>query len=150
MKFRYEIEIDAGLDTVWEAFGDADRRRHWQPTLKERIHMAGEPGRPGSVTELVFEENGRRIAMTETITERREPDFMAAQYATGSARTLVVTTFEASGAARTRLTSWSNTHFTGMTRYFWPLFRRKARSRIQADYQRFKLMVETDAAGDGS
>ena len=83
MKFRNEIVIDADQQSVWAAFDDPENIKAWQPTLESFAQKSGERGQPGSVAELVYDENGRKVRLVETITERREPHCTA----TASART---------------------------------------------------------------
>lgn len=80
MKMKYEAQIKAGRDLVWATFDNPDNISRWQPTLKSFVHQAGQPG---SVSELIYDENGRKVVMTETVTERREPQLPAETEAAG-------------------------------------------------------------------
>ena len=143
MKLRYEIVIDADRHTVWEAFDNTSNLRRWQPNLISCTAKSGEPREAGAVSELVYDESGRRVELTETITERRPPDFMAGMYESSHGTMLTVHTFEDAGTDRTRWTAWSNATFTGLTKYLAIFMVRSIRRRMEDDMQRFKLLVET-------
>ena len=52
------------------------------------------PGQPGAVSELVYDEKGRKVTLTETITERRDLQFMALKFESPMGDTVVVNHFE--------------------------------------------------------
>ena len=88
--------------------------------------------------------------MTETVTERRAPDFLAGIYETKHSTALIFNTFEQDGGQRTRWTAWTNMSFKGLMKIM-AIFSIKAiRRRTEDDMQRFKLMVETDRASEPS
>ena len=147
MKQRFEVTIDAGLGTVWAAFDDADNLPRWQSNLQAYVHKSGARGQPGAVTELIYDERGRKVVLKQTITERREPDFMAASYETPQATTLIVNHFEAIGNEQTRWSSWCNYRFSGLMKVTSLFVAGAIRKRAQGDMERFKLMVESDLAG---
>jgi uncharacterized protein YndB with AHSA1/START domain len=146
MKMKYEAIIDANRDFVWAEFDDPDNLQRWQPTLRSVTHKSGQPGQPGAVSELVYDENGKEIVMTETVTERRQPDFLAGCYDNAWAKTLIVNHFEAIDDNTTRFVSYSNMIFKGMMKVLSLFVARSIRERVEADMHRFKLFVETEAA----
>jgi uncharacterized protein YndB with AHSA1/START domain len=147
MKRRNEIVIDADRETVWQSFCNPGNRSRWQPTLKSVTHRSGTPGEPGQVAELVYVENGREVVMTETLTEKRRPDFMAGTYETAHGHATVVNHFEAIGATQTRWTVYFYHRFKGIMRLMGPLFRKSVNARTEDRMQRFRRLVETGPAG---
>ena len=147
MKTRHEVLIDAPREAVWAAFDDPDNMPRWQPTLTSFTHKSGTPGQVGAVSDLVYEENGRRVEMTETITERREPDFMAGIYSSSYGKTIIVNHFEEAGERQTRWVVYANHMFKGIMKLMGLFIARSIRNRTDADLERFKLLVETEAAG---
>ena len=143
MKMESEIIIDASQDVVWKAFHNPNNMMKWQPTLKSVSHTSGEPGQPGAIAELVYDENGREIVMTERITERRDPDFLAGSYETDFGTTVIVNHFEIVSDSQTRWKSYSRHSFTGIMRFLAIFMRRSICKRLDDDMQRFKLMVES-------
>lgn len=146
MKIRTEVVIDADPKTVWRAFDNPDNLQKWQPTLRSFRTISGEPGQPGAVSELLYDENGREIRVMECLTERREPHFMAGSYASDRGKAIVVNQFEDLGDGRTRWVAWWNHVSRGIFRLLSPFMKRSMAKRIDDDLQRFKLMVETESA----
>lgn len=150
MKTRHEVLIDAPRDVVWAAFDNPDNMLRWQPTLRSFEHTAGTAGQPGATTALLYDEDGREVRMTETITERREPDFMASVYTTEWGKTIIVNHFEDAGDGRTRWVMYANHFFKGVMKII-SVFRAGAlKNRTDNDLQRFKLLVESEQAESGS
>ena len=147
MKLKFEAEIKASRDLVWAIFDNPDNLSRWQPTLESLTHLAGDPGQPGAVSELVYNENGKKVTMTETVTERRKPHFMAGTYDNDRATSLIVNQFEEIDANTTRFISYSNMNFKGIMKILSLFVARSIRARVEADLSRFKLLVETEAAG---
>ena len=148
MKLKFETIIDASRDRVWAAFDNPDNMKKWQPTLESFTPVSGIPGQPDAVSELVYSENGRRVVMTETITERRKPDLMAGVYDTDCGKTLIVNHFEIVDENTTRWLSWCNFTFTGFMRFMSLFLAGSIRKRTEADMGRFKLLVETEVASE--
>lgn len=146
MKFKFETVIDADLETVWAAFDNPDNMSRWQQNLESFRHVFGEQGQPGAVSELVYDEKGKKVILKETITERRQPDFLAGTYESPMGKTLIVNHFEAVDDNSTCCTTWCNVNFQGFMKIMSLFVGGVIRKRIAADMQRFKLMVETDQA----
>ena len=146
MKTRHEVLIDAPIDVVWEDYDTTDNLLRWQPTLKSFTPQSGTPGEPGAVTSLIYDEKGGEVHMTETVTERREPDFLASIYTSDWGKTIIVNHFENAGDGRTRWVMYANHFFKGMMKVM-SVFRAGAiRKRTENDLQRFKLLVESEQA----
>jgi len=147
MKMKFETEIRASRDLVWAIFDNPDNLSRWQPTLESFTHLTGGPGQPGAVSELVYDENGKKVIMTETVIERRKPHFMAGTYDNDRATSLIVNHFEEIDDNTTRFISYSNMNFKGIMKVLSLFVARSIRSRVEADLSRFKLLAETEAAG---
>ena len=146
MKIVNEVTIDADRQTVWQAFDDTDNLLKWQPTLKSFTHKSGPPGEPGAVAELVYDENGREVVMTETMTEKREPDFMAGTYDSAWSKATIVNHFETVGDSHTKWVMYANHQFKGFFKILGLFFKKSIQNRTDDWMQRFKLLVETGAA----
>lgn len=146
MKLNFETVIDASLDAVWAAFDNPDNMPRWQQNLQSFKHVSGQPGQPGAVSELVYDEKGNEVVLTETITERRRPEFLAGTYDSPMGKTLIVNHFEVIDENTTRWKSWCHFAFKGYMKIMSLFVSGVIRKRTEADMQRFKLMVETDQA----
>lgn len=147
MKQKFEISIDAGLYKVWSAFDNPDNLSRWQQNFHSYTHKSGEPGQRGAIGELVYDEKGRKTVLRETVTERREPNFLAGMYESDHGSTIIVNHFEAIDENTTRWTSWCNYTFRGLMRFMSLFIAGSISRRTEGDMQRFKLMVESDEAG---
>lgn len=147
MKLNFEQTIDAGLDTVWAAFNNAANKGRWRQNFASYTHRSGEPGQPGAISELIFNENGKLLVVNETILECREPDFLSASYDSKYAATIIVNHFQSVDKNTTRWTSWCNFTFKGFMKIMALFLAGTIRRRTENDMHRFKLLVETDEAG---
>jgi uncharacterized protein YndB with AHSA1/START domain len=146
MKFRNEIVIDADQRSVWAVFDNPEYMKAWQPTLESFARKSGEDGQPGSVTELVYDEDGRKVRLVETITERREPHFLAGTYESDIGNALIVNHFEDAGDGRTRWVMHGNHSFKGVFRLLGIFFAGSVRKRNEDLMNNFKLFAETQQA----
>ncbi len=147
MKIKVEAEIRASRDFVWAVFENPDNLTRWQPTLESFTPQTGEVGQPGATSELVYNENGKKITMIETVTERQKPQFMAGIYDSARATSLIVIHLEEIDDNTTRFVSYTNMKFKGIMKIMSVFVAKSIRDRAEADLNRFKLLVETDAAG---
>lgn len=147
MKHKTEILIDADLATVWRMFNDPDNMLKWQPTLKSFTHKSGTPGQPDAVSELIYDENGREVVMTETITARREPYFLGGTYESKWANVVIVNHFEETADRKTRWNMNAKYGFKGFMKIMALFVRKSICERSDTDMNRFKLLVETAVAG---
>jgi uncharacterized protein YndB with AHSA1/START domain len=147
MKLKFEIDIDAGIEDVWAAFDDTGNLERWVQDFRSFTPLSGEPGQPGSTAEFIFEERGKPVILAATVTERREPDFLASTYESPQGIALIVHHFNSVSDDRTRWSSWGNFTFTGVMKYLSVFLAGSIRRRTEGDMQRFKLMVESDLAG---
>ena len=144
---KVEAEIRASRNFVWAVFENPDNLTRWQPTLESFTPQTGEVGQPGATSELVYNENGKKITMIETVTERQKPQFMAGIYDSARATSLIVIHLEEIDDNTTRFVSYTNMKFKGMMKIMSVFVAKSIRDRAEADLNRFKLLVETDAAG---
>lgn len=143
MKHKAEVIIDAPRDHVWATFDNPDNMARWQPMLESFVHKSGTPGQVGAVAELTYRENGRKIVMTETINERREPDFLAGIYESDFGTTTIVNQFEQLDEKKTKWTMWCNFRFRGFMKMMALFMGGSIRKRTNDDLQRFKELAES-------
>ena len=150
MKTRHEIVIHSTPERIWTVFDDPALRTLWQPALESVELTEGVAGRPGAVSQLVYALPGGSLRLTETINERREPDFLAAAYEGKGVKGLTVHHFERVEEGRSRWIVYSNYRFGGLRLWFGALRREWAGPTSQDDLQRFKLLFESRQAQSGS
>jgi len=150
MKHKAEVLIDADRATVWRFFDDPGKMSKWQPTLKTFTHKSGSPGQPDSISDLVYDENGRDVVMTETITARREAEFLGGTYESKWGTVIVFNYFEDTSDGKTLWRSSVNYVFKGFMKIMAIFMRKSICIRTDTDMNRFKLMVETEVANKPS
>ena len=146
MKQKFDITVDAGIDVVWAAFTNPDNMGRWVRNFKSFKTTSGEPGQPGATAEVVFDEKGKAVVLTETVTERREKAFLAGTYESAHGTAHIVHHFEAVDDHTTRWASWCSFTFSGVMKLLSIFMGGGIRKRMEGDMARFKLMVESDEA----
>ena len=114
MKYSCELIINLPLTQVIEKFDSFDNMKEWQPGLQSYDHLEGEPGQPGATTRLVYDENGRRIDMVETIITRNLPDEFSATYEAKGVFNRISNHFNEEGPDKTRWVMESEFEFSGV------------------------------------
>ena len=150
MKLNFSQSIDADLQTVWSAFNNPENKLRWQQGLESFTHKSGTRGQPGAVSEFIFNEGKKRIILKETITELREPNFLASIYRSVHGTTIIVNHFEPIDASATLWTSWYKLTFSGIMKFTAFLVASAIKKRTEGDMQRFKLLVETDEVNNAT
>ena len=82
---------------------------------------------------------------TLTITEKREPSFVAGFYESPWSKAVVVYHFEAEGENRTRWSVFANHQFSGARKILSVFARNRILERTEQDMQQLKLLIETEA-----
>ncbi len=80
MKYSGEVIINLPRERVIELFDNPGNMPKWQPGLQSFEPLSGEPGQPGAQSKLVYDMNGRRVEMVETIVTRNLPDEFSGTY----------------------------------------------------------------------
>src|SRR5574338_1561389 len=93
MKYTVELSINKPRAEVWRHFDNPANLDTWQPSLISIETVSGTPGQPGAVSELTFEEQGRRFSLTEKIIHREEPQRLDQLYDNNFAENTVRNTF---------------------------------------------------------
>jgi ligand-binding SRPBCC domain-containing protein len=71
------VTINKPRDVVWAYFVDQKNLSNWLPKVKSIENISGEPMTAGSKFKMTFEEDGREIVMTETMTEVKDKEVFA-------------------------------------------------------------------------
>lgn len=80
MKYTTEVTINLPREKVIELFDDPKNMKKWQPGLESFEPISGTPGQPGAKSRLVYDMNGRKMELVETITTRNLPDEFSGTY----------------------------------------------------------------------
>ncbi len=102
MKYQSELVIDLPRAKVVELFDDPDNLARWQPGLKSFELVEGEYGQTGAVSQMVYDMNGRKVEMLETIVKRDLPDEFAAIFEAKGVKNWASHRFVEEGPDKTR------------------------------------------------
>lgn len=142
MNYQLSIVIDKPINHVISRFQDPDGLSEWQQGLVSMKHLSGEPGAVGSQSQLVFDEGGRKIVMTETILEHDLPERFVAQYEAGGVHNININRFEPLGEKPTRWHMDTTFTFSGFMKivalFMGGAFKRQSQKTMSA----FKAYVE--------
>lgn len=142
MEYTNEITINLPRERVIELFDSSENLSKWQPGLQSFEHIAGEPGQVGAQSRLVFDENGRKIEMLETITVRNFPDEFSAIYEAKNVKNISRNFFYADGADCTRWVAQNEFQFGGMMIILSLFMRKSFPKQTQTFMEQFKNFAE--------
>ena len=143
MKYSVEVTIDLPRSRVIELFDSAENLVKWQSGLVQFEPVSGEPGQPGAVSRLVYDERGRRVEMTETITVRNLPDEFSGIYEAKGVRNWVSNRFYEENSDRTRWVLETEFKFSGLMAIMSLFMRGSFVKQTLDDMNRFKAFAES-------
>jgi len=144
MRMSFDLVLDRGREEVWKAFDNPVNMKKWQPTLRSFEPVSGTPGQVGAVSKLTYDEKGRTIVLTETITMRRHPDAFAGTYDSGMGLNSLENKFTEESPGRTKWVMDSEFTFRGVWKLLAPVMRKAFQKRVREDMERFKSMLESN------
>jgi uncharacterized membrane protein len=142
MRIMLDTIIDCSREKVWRAFDNPDNMGKWMQGFESFEPQSGTPGQPGAVSQVTFNENGRRMACTETITTRNEPEEFSGTYTGNGFCNSILNQFESLPGGKTRWHSETDMRFAGFMGLMSFLIKPMVRKRVAADMQRFKTLLE--------
>ena len=116
MKYTCELLVNLPRQRMIELFDNPDNMRKWQPGLVSFEHLSGEPGQPGAKSKLLYDMNGRKMEMVETIVNRELPDIFTGTYDADGVHNIVENHFYVDGPASTRWVMDTEFQFSGFMR----------------------------------
>jgi uncharacterized protein YndB with AHSA1/START domain len=147
VKIELNRRIRRDADTVRAAVTDAEALAEWQPTLKSLRVVSGRRGEAGSVSELVYDENGREVRLEETVTDSRDPELLELTYRGGQAVSRLRHWFASPAPGETVWTVDCDVRFHGLwRRLLAPLLKGSVRRRIDGDMARLQQLLEEGAS----
>lgn len=114
MKYTCELVVNLPRQRMLELFDNPDNLAKWQPGLVSFTHTSGEPGQPGAKSRLLYNMNGRKVEMVETVTARNLPDEFSGTYEAKGVYNVVENRFYADGPDRTRWVMDTEFQFSGL------------------------------------
>ena len=142
MRYTTEITVDLPRERVIELFDSTENLSKWQLGLRSFEPFEGVPGQPGAKSRLVYDEDGRRVEMVETIVWRDLPDEFSGTYEAKRVKNWVTNRFYADGPDRTRWVIENEFKFSGLMALMGPFMRGAITRRTREDMKRFKAFAE--------
>ena len=143
MKYTSEMTIDLPRERVIELFDSTENLYQWQPGLQSFEALDGEPGQPGAKSRLVYDENGRRIEMVETIVRRDLPDAFTATYEAKGVKNWAANCFVEEDPGHTRWVMENEFKFSGLMALMGLFMRGAIKKQTLRDMKRFKAFAES-------
>ena len=143
MKYKTEITLELPRDRVIELFDDPENLKHWQSGLKSFELISGEAGQPGAKSRLVYDMNGRKVEMIETIISRDLPNVLSGTYNATGVHNLVINCFYEEGPNLTRWVTENEFYFSGFMKLMGVFMKGSFPKQTLADMNRFKVFAES-------
>lgn len=142
MKYATVVTIDAPREKVIEVMDNPDNLPKWLKGLKAYRTITGTPGEVGAVAAMNFDMDGRKIKMTETITEKDLPTLFKATYRAPGIYNEQENFFKELPNGKTEWESHSFYKFSGaMSLVSWALRSRMKKQSLEF-MENFKYLVE--------
>jgi hypothetical protein len=140
MHYIVETEINLPVGRVIELFDNADNMKKWMEGLESFEHLSGTPGQPGAKSKLVFNMNGRKMEMIETVTVRNLPHEFSGTYEAKGVFNMVKNKFIPVGGNKTRYVSEQEFQLKGFMKvigFFMKGAFKKQSMKYLTDFKRF-------------
>jgi len=143
-EYQTDVFVAAPVEETFAVFTDEDRLGVWLSGLVSIQYLRGEPGAVGSFYRLTFDENGRQIVLTKELTGLRDNELSSASLDGQMMRADVSSRFSVEGNG-TRIVTTNVVRPKGLVyRTLMWLSRGELQDRQQADFERFRLLVQTN------
>lgn len=80
MKFSCSTSVHLSKDQTIALYYDQEHFDKWQDGFKEKKLLEGVVSEVGSKSEILFDQNGRKLELIETILENKLPEYFVGQY----------------------------------------------------------------------
>ena len=142
MKYTVEVTIGLPRDRVIELFDSSENLKKWQPGLQSFEHFSGEPGKPGAKSRLLYDMDGRKVEMIETIEKRALPDEFSGTYEADGVWNWISNRFYEDGGDRTRWEIETKFKFSGLMRIISLFMRGSFPKQTLENMENFKKFAE--------
>ena len=142
MQFSCEIIINQPREKVIDLFDNPANHAKWMEGLQSFDHLSGRQGFPGAKSRLLFNHDGRRLELIETILIRNLPEEFSGTYETKGIINKVINYFYEDGPQRTRWVSENNFQFSGLMNLMSIFIRSAFPKQTHAQMENFKSFAE--------
>lgn len=141
MNYTSEITIALPREKLLDLFQNDRFVLSWLDGLKIIRHISGKRFHRGSITEMVFDMDGKDVVIVETILETNYPDSYDAHYKTKAMINITRNKLIDQGDS----TLWQSENIfklSGLSRIFEPFMKKQFVKKTNADMQKLKLTAE--------
>ena len=142
MQYTVEVSINVPREQVIELFDSTENLEKWQEGLQSFEHISGDPGQVGAKSKLLYDMNGRKIEMIETITSRNLPQEFSGTYEATGVFNSIQNHFYEQGADKTRWVAENEFKFSGIMMIVSLFMRGSFRKQSLKTMEAFKTFAE--------
>lgn len=144
MRYKKEILIDLPRERVIELFDNPENLAKWQEGLQSFETINGEPGQSGAKSLMLYDLNGRRVEMIETILKRDLPDEFTGTYEAQGVWNWIGNRFFEEGPDKTRWELETEFKFSGLMRILALFMRGSFPKQTLGQMTNFKEFAESE------
>ena len=142
-KYSVSVEVDRPVEEAWELFMDESRMGEWLEGYKGMELIEGEPLTVGGKHKMIFEEDGKELTFTETVTAINPPTEFSFDFDHDIMRSNIQITLESVGPTSTRITNRTNVMVDGFIPNIFMFFMKpKMKNRQSRGFARLKSLIE--------
>lgn len=142
MKYELEITINKPREEVIKIFDNQDNLSKWQKSLMSYDQISGTPREQGAKCKLLYDMNGRKTEMIETITSKNLPHQVTSTYDTKGVHNIQENYFYEEGADKTKWKTVSEFQFSGFMKIIGFLFQKSFPKTSYGFMEDFKEYAE--------
>jgi hypothetical protein len=142
MQFSCETYINLPREKVIHLFDNPENLDKWMEGLQSVDHISGRQGYPGAKSRMVFNNEGRRLELIETILSRNLPEEFSGFYETKGIINKVANYFYEEGPERTRWVAENEFQFSGLMNLMSIFIRSAFPKQTQRHMENFKNFAE--------
>lgn len=144
MKISSVITINRPRERVVELITNPDNTPKWQSGVKSIQLLSGEKDQVGAKSRVVFEFNGFRLEIVETVVKRSPPDLFSSAFEARGVKNTVINRFYEVEPDKTRWVMKNEFHFGVLMSVVGVLIRDVISKQTVESMRRFKLFAEKD------
>ena len=140
-KYSVSVEVERPIEVAWDVLMDDSKMSEWLEGYKSMELLEGEPLTVGSKHKMIFEEDGKELSFTETVTAINPPTEFSFDF--DIMRSNIQITLESVGPTSTRITNRTNVMVDGFIPNIFMFFMKpKMKNRHSRGFARLKSLIK--------
>ena len=142
-KYSVSVEVSRPVEEAWDVLMDESKMSEWLEGYKSMEVLEGELLTVGSKHKMIFEEDGKELSFTETVTAIEPPKEFSFDFDHDIMRSNIQITLESVGPTSTRITNRTNVMVDGFIPNIFMFFMKpKMKNRQSRGFARLKSLIE--------